>query len=73
MGVLFSHEGQPYGVASALISERELILCAFGSYWFFGFSCCHLMPWENRASPAELRSSLIKHSTLVSVIFSVLL
>ena len=66
-------EGQPYGVASALTSERELILRAFGSYWFFGFTCYHLMPWENRASHAELGSSLIKHSMLVSVIFEVLL
>lgn len=66
-------EGQPYGVASALTSERELILCVFGSYWFFGFSCCHLMAWENRAFHAELSSSLIKCSALVSVIFKVLL
>lgn len=66
-------KGQPYGVASALTSERELILCAFGSYWFFRFSCYHLMPWENRAPHAELSSSLIKHSTLVSVIFKVFL
>lgn len=47
-------EGQPYGAASALTSEGELILHVFGSDWFFGFSCCHLMPWENKAARAEL-------------------
>lgn len=47
-------EGQPYGAASALASEREWILHVFGSDWFFGFSCYHLMPWENRAPRAEL-------------------